>query len=221
MIQGMRILQISDLHGNLGFIDENAGEIRRADVVVLSGDITNFAGREKAEQIIESIRRHNKNIVGIPGNCDLPEVDTYLQEIGVSIHTSTREMAGATFCGVGGSLPCPRKTPTEYTEAEMASMLTTLPQKADATTVFVSHHPPYDTKADTVKSGAHVGSRSIRSFIEQAQPLLGLSGHIHESSGKDAVGATVVINPGPARDGRYAVIEIDDQREVLVTLSSL
>ena len=172
----------------------------------------------KAEEMIESIRRHNRSIVGVPGNCDYADVEAYLRETEVSIHVLRREITGITFYGLGGSLPCPGKTPTEYTEDEIAGMLATLDQEASGITVFVSHQPPFGTKTDLVRSGAHVGSRSVRSFIERTQPLLCLSGHIHESFGKDTLGNTTLVNPGPARDGRYAVIEIRDRSNVIVEL---
>ena len=68
-------------------------------------------------------------------------------------------------------------------------------------TIFVSHSPPYDTPLDMMMDGSHVGSRSIRSYIEVNQPLVSLHGHIHESfhqTGKYAcrLGDTVCFNPG-------------------------
>ena len=35
-----------------------------------------------------------------------------------------------------------------------------------------------------------------------------MCGHIHESPGKDMIGNTMIINPGPAMDGYYGIIEI-------------
>jgi Icc-related predicted phosphoesterase len=68
-------------------------------------------------------------------------------------------------------------------------------------TVYVTHSPPYNTALDIVYNGEHVGSRSIRRFIEKYCPPLTLHGHIHESpsrSGKvfDVIGNTVAVNPG-------------------------
>lgn len=51
------------------------------------------------------------------------------------------------------------------------------PQK----TIFVSHAPPYGTTLDVISNGAHVGSKAIREYIETNQPLISLSGHIHEA----------------------------------------
>lgn len=68
-------------------------------------------------------------------------------------------------------------------------------------TIYVIHAPPFDTKLDVISSGMHVGSKSIRDFIEEEQPFLTLHGHIHESpqmsgSWKDRIGSTICINVG-------------------------
>ena len=71
-----------------------------------------------------------------------------------------------------------------------------------------SHNPPKDTNLDRTDSGAHVGSAGIRKFIEDCQPLLVVSGHIHESRGVDKIGRTRLVNPGALAEGFYAVAEI-------------
>jgi Icc-related predicted phosphoesterase len=53
-----------------------------------------------------------------------------------------------------------------------------------------------------------VGSPLIRSFIEARQPLLVVSGHIHESFAIDTIGSSTLVNPGSLAEGRYAVAEI-------------
>ena len=68
-------------------------------------------------------------------------------------------------------------------------------------TIYVMHSPPWGTHLDGIPGGHHVGSRSIRNFIEPFQPLLSLHGHIHEAprlSGKytDRIGKTLCVNPG-------------------------
>ncbi len=68
-------------------------------------------------------------------------------------------------------------------------------------TVYVLHDPPWNTALDVLWNGGHIGSMAVRRFIEQHQPPLVLSGHIHESpriSGKvmDRIGETLCVNPG-------------------------
>lgn len=71
--------------------------------------------------------------------------------------------------------------------------------------IFVSHSPPYGTPLDRIAGGGHVGSISIRRFIEhwsrQGLLIASLHGHIHESpriSGQDHlwIHDTLCFNPG-------------------------
>ena len=79
-------------------------------------------------------------------------------------------------------------------------------------TIIAPHPPPKDTELDMLYDGNHVGSRSLRAFIEKNQPYLVLSGHIHESptmSGKikDKIGKTLCIQPGNAK---VTFIDLED-----------
>jgi Icc-related predicted phosphoesterase len=76
-----------------------------------------------------------------------------------------------------------------------------LPAGDPARTIAVVHCPPFGTRCDVLFDGRHIGSKALRRWIEERQPLLALHGHIHESprlSGAyfDRVGSTTVINPG-------------------------
>ncbi len=85
-------------------------------------------------------------------------------------------------------------------------------------TIYVIHAPPFNTKLDITTSGAHVGSKAVREFIEKEQPYLALHGHIHESpqmSGSfiDRIGKTTCINVGssyPENKLNSIVIDIDN-----------
>ena len=48
-------------------------------------------------------------------------------------------------------------------------------------TVLVAHAPPWGTVCDFNREHKHVGSRGVRAFIEDRQPVLTLHGHIHET----------------------------------------
>jgi len=85
-------------------------------------------------------------------------------------------------------------------------------------TIYVMHAPPFDTKLDVIREGTHVGSKAIRSFIEEQQPFLTLHGHIHESpkmsgSYTDKIGKTICINIGssyPENKLNCIVIDINN-----------
>jgi len=80
--------------------------------------------------------------------------------------------------------------------------------------VLVTHQPAWGTTVDLQASTRHKGSRSVRSFIEDYQPILAVSGHIHEAYGTDQIGSTLLVNPGPFRNGRYATIDINGDTAV-------
>jgi Icc-related predicted phosphoesterase len=80
--------------------------------------------------------------------------------------------------------------------------------------ILMSHVPPYNTLLDTTKTGIHVGSRSVRQFIEEHNVDLVISGHVHEARSIDRLGKTVLVNPGPALQGNYAIITIGKEIDV-------
>jgi len=86
----------------------------------------------------------------------------------------------------------------------------------DDRVVLVSHMPPANTSVDVTYSGRHIGSSSIREFIERVRPILVLCGHVHEAPGIDRIGETIIVNPGPARDGRCAIANLDEDCKVVL-----
>ncbi|MCL2294224.1 MAG: metallophosphoesterase family protein [Spirochaetes bacterium] len=199
----MKIVALSDIHNNCSAIKDLENELSSADMVLIAGDITHFSSGKDAEKIIEEIEKYNKNIFAVAGNCDTKDVGEYLEEKNISVHKETKNLLemNLSIAGLSGSLRTPVPTLNNYTEEECRKYLETM--KPD---IFVSHQPPFDTVADIVPGGKHVGSISIREFIDEKQPALCVFGHIHESRGKEYYGKTLVVNPGPFKDGFYAVI---------------
>lgn len=202
-----KILQISDLHGNKSFIDSIAGEIESVDLVVFSGDLTHFGGKRQAAEIVDAVFKYNSRVVAVAGNCDRKGVIEYLDEAGISVDGVIREIDGLHVCGAGGSLPGPVML-YQLSENDFTERFNSLLGKKTPLDIAVIHQPPFNSAADRVSSGAHVGSSAVRDFIERSRAIICLTGHIHESIGVGVVGRTTVVNPGPARDGRYAVIDI-------------
>jgi len=205
----MTIFNMTDLHGSLTYLGIARSEIAAADLVLITGDITNFGGRREAKAVIEAIADLNSNVLAVSGNCDRPEVEEYLRELGIALDGTPRRVGVITFAGLSGSLPGPIGTPNTFSEEELTASLERIETDLKGPLVLVSHQPPFDTSADRVLSGRHVGSRAVRLFIESARPLLCLTGHIHESVGDGMLAGCRVINPGPFGQGRYALVEIE------------
>ena len=76
--------------------------------------------------------------------------------------------------------------------------------------VLVTHQPARGTDAD--RSGdRHCGSDAVFDFVARTQPLLAISGHVHESPAIDRIANTTIVNPGPFCQGCYACIEITEK----------
>lgn len=101
-------------------------------------------------------------------------------------------------------------TPNEISEADFEKSFTEIASKLPhgGSEILVCHQPPYGTKNDLAQGKIHVGSNTVRAFIEQRQPLLCFTGHIHEGVGIDHIGKTKIVNPGPISEGHYAYTEV-------------
>jgi len=206
ILQIMKIIAFSDIHNELSGFSEITTQIAASDAVIIAGDITHFGYRRETLRIMEILASLNPNIFAVSGNCDHEEVEQYLKEKGMSISNTVHSTGGYAIAGLNGSLPCPGKTPVEYSETEFTEHIAQIRKliNNEQHTILVTHQPPFNTVTDRVSPGIHVGSHSIRKWIEEMQPLICFTGHIHEGAGIDAIGNTKVVNPGPFRYGRYA-----------------
>lgn len=220
----MKILAVSDIHGNRTRCRRLYEKFKsnKFDVVIIAGDLTQFQGIDVATEIVSIITRLGKKGFFIPGNCDPPQllhVDTLVGSM--NIHGKKIEIKefnlSIEIIGFGGSLLTPFTTWIEFPEEEFEKKLP-IPEKKF---ILVSHNPPYNTKIDKIWRGSHVGSRILREYIIKYQPLVTVSGHIHESRGIDNIGGTVIVNPGPLQNGFYAIITIDSNYDVDIQLDKI
>jgi Icc-related predicted phosphoesterase len=173
------------------------------------GDITNFGPLSAAEDLIGRVKAVGIPTLAVPGNCDPKPILEVLDKYGVNLHGKCVEMGDIIFAGLGGSNVTPFSTPFEFQETEIQEELNKLTCPVDKKMVLVTHAPPFDTLVDLTTSGLHVGSKSIRQFIEERQPLLSVCGHVHEARNIDKIGETLVVNPGQISKGFATEIEID------------
>jgi Icc-related predicted phosphoesterase len=213
----VKIVALTDMHGDTQGLKQIALDLQSADVILLCGDITHFGSGDDAARIIEELERYNEQIFAVAGNCDLSGVDTYLYERHINVHGKMITINGINIIGVGGSLPCPGNTPNEYNEHQFMTILNNAKEKGNSKKplLVVAHQPPSNTINDMVSMDVHVGSASIRDFIEAEQPLICFTGHIHEGVGIDSIAATKIVNPGPFKRGGYTVAEVDTNVEEL------
>ena len=151
----------------------------------------------------------------IPGNDDPWSIDEVLAS-GTSVDAcdeQVRTIGPHEMISFGYSNRTPWQTPRELDEDAIYSRLRALVDQLENPegAIFNIHVPPRDSSLDTayevdeelryVTKGGRpheiaTGSSAVRQIIEEAQPLLSLHGHIHESKGVTKIGRTVAINPG-------------------------
>jgi Icc-related predicted phosphoesterase len=200
----MRIIAFGDIHMDTGEVATIPG-IASAEYIIVTGDITNYGSSLDAEAVLNRLSALNNSILAVAGNLDQPDVAGYLEEIGISLHGRGKVIGGLGIVGLGGSNYTPFDTPYEFNEKELGALLISgYAQVKEADNfILVSHTPPEQTNTDRLLNGRHVGSSAVRAFIEEKQPLLCLTGHIHESRGQDSIGKTLVLNPGMLKQGGY------------------
>lgn len=208
----MKIIGLPDIHGDQQRLKKLASRLSEVDLVLLIGDITNFGQAPEMQQAIEFVQKMNPNCITVPGNCDFPETEAVMTSTRTNLNGGTRLIDNLLFVGLGASLATPSNaTPYEVEESYFEEKLALVEADlgGDYPLVMVSHQPPHGCLADALGNGMHVGSSTVRRFIERHQPLVCFTGHIHEGKGIDWIGQTRVINPGPVFQGNYAYAEID------------
>lgn len=207
----MKIVSFGDVHMAIGQMRKIALELSTADLLILSGDLTNFGGVADTTTVLTAARSYCSAVLALPGNLDRPEVIGFLRAENVALHGESRRIGQLGLFGCGGSNITPFHTPLEYQDAQLGTVLAQA-YTGVADTPFqlmVCHTPPYETKLDRLTNGTPVGSVSVRQFIEKHQPHVCITGHIHESPGVDFIGRTKILNAGPFAAGGYIVVRYD------------
>lgn len=208
----MYLIALPDLHGDTRALPLLADEFARADAVLLVGDLTTGGPADPAQRIVETIRQWTPRLFAVCGNWDTSATASYLSTQGINLEGTPRWLDEVLLLGLGGALPSGVPTPNEVSEATLATHLAAMRASIapGQSLILVTHQPPINTHCDRTSLGTHVGSWAVRRFLEEVQPRVCVSGHIHEGIGVDQVGTTTVVNPGPLWMGQYATITWTD-----------
>lgn len=189
----VRILAMADFHGSMegleaakSFIDKH-----EPDILVIAGDITHFGPPEWAEKFLDSF---DIELLAVNGNCDSEGVADVIKDREKNdLIDKMKEIAGLRFVGLG--------YPPKIDFASLHD------ERID---VLVSHVPPKGCN-DAVPGGEHIGDFFLRDLAQRTGARLVLSGHVHESRGICELENTVCVNPGPAKDGLGAIIDVGEK----------
>jgi len=208
----MRLLCLSDIHGEAAGLEELLSGPERADAVIVAGDITHLGGRAEAQAVLAPILSSRMRLFAVAGNMDREAARSYLGELGVDLHARGMVVEGVGFMGLGGGTPSPFGTPWELDDEEARRCLEAGFTQINGASfrVLISHPPPRGTELDRGFARQHVGSGPVRDFLLAGSVNLCICGHIHESAGEDTLGGAQCVNLGPFKNGNYALVTIDD-----------
>jgi Icc-related predicted phosphoesterase len=208
----MKLVSFGDVHMATRNLARMEAELRDTDLIVISGDLTNFGGAEDAARVLDAARQACPHVLALPGNLDRGEVIPFLEQQKVALHGRGLVIDGVALFGCGGSNITPFHTPTELSEDEIYDTLRRGYEEVrdQRPLVMVCHTPPFQTRCDRLMNGTAVGSPAARRFIEEVKPEICISGHIHESAAADQIGPTRVFNAGPFKGGGYIVVRFED-----------
>jgi uncharacterized protein len=199
----MNILFGTDIHESENALEWLIESATVVDALVIGGDITTNGRLPFVNKFFRSLQGIRTKVFLVLGNHDPANV-TKVPGIAI-LHATQVVFRSFVFGGLGGSNFTVAKGPFEYSDEEAKKLLSRL----GYVDILVSHCPPFGTKCDfAVDDGKNYGSRPLREYLEEKKPRLVLSGHVHMARAVDKLGETIIVNPGPLMEGKYALIKI-------------
>jgi len=172
-----------------------------ADLLVCGGDFTIF--ENDMTKILEEFNNWNRPIILIHGNHEIASTVKAECERLKNLHFIHKTyfiIDDIVFYGYGGG---GFSTRDESFTHDAESFMQEFHKLSESNHkkyrfVLVTHAPPYGTGIDHIYGyEGHVGNQSITEFILKHQPIIAMSGHIHETVGVDErMNKTRIFNPG-------------------------
>ncbi|MDK2907781.1 MAG: uncharacterized protein PWQ87_239 [Candidatus Woesearchaeota archaeon] len=194
----MKLLAFGDVHGNEESLKNIEKKSKNCDILAGCGDFSIF--EDGLERTLIHLNNLKRPVVLIHGNHEYEEDMRLLSEGKENlffIHKGYAIIMDFVFFGFGGGGFSERFPDLDKMMKKMLNDVKRF-KKENKKIIFLSHASPYDTLLDSIGDNSKLGNKSIRKFIEEAEPLLALSGHLHENFGKqDILKKTLLVNPGP------------------------
>ena len=242
-----RLLHLSDLHFGahdprlVEAVEQRVHE-ERPDLVVISGDFTQRARTEQfreACQFLERLRESGHDVIGVPGNHDVPLYDVlrrffspltrykrFIDDELCPLH----ELPGATVLGINTARSLTFKD-GRISHEQMDFIRDTFERtNPKAMRILVTHHPLFALPVgDGPELGKAIGRQehALDAIADCGVDLL-LAGHNHRASAHDArdlvtrAGSSLVIQAGTATSTRlrdeeqsFNTIDIDGEHVTL------
>ncbi|MDP3698926.1 MAG: metallophosphoesterase [Nanoarchaeota archaeon] len=190
----MKILALSDVHGDRLFIQEMAekGAEEKVDLVILAGDLVDDDGNVAG--LIGPFKEKGLEVAIIPGNHEgLAEVNFLTEKYGIkNLHGYVIKVGDVGIFGCGyADIGIHQLSEKQFFETlkKAHDSLKDVKKK-----LMVTHVQPSDS---LIGLGIFPGSEGVRKAIHELKPDIHICGHIHETHGiEEMIGSTRVINVG-------------------------
>jgi len=194
----MKVLFFVDTHGSGSKLRKIMEKSKDVDLLVCGGDFTIF--ENDMESVLHELNSIGKPVLIIHGNHETASsVMIGCEQLGNMhfIHRTYYIADHLIFYGHGGggfSTRDDKFTRDSESFIEELDRISHMHNKKYQI-VLVTHAPAFGTMVDYLDT--HVGNKSITEFILKHEPVLAMSGHIHETAGcEDKIHKTRLINPG-------------------------
>jgi len=220
-----RIMHLSDLHFGahdeelVEAVERQANELK-PDLVVISGDFTQRARTEQfrdACEFLETLRDHGHEVLGIPGNHDVPLYDVlrrflsplarYRRFIDETLCPFI-ELPGVAVLGINTARSLTFKDGRISRDQVQFIHDTFARVPSEATRVLVTHHPLLALEVGGEVERAVGRQEMALDAVEEAGVDMLLAGHHHHASSQDAsdlvtrAGGVLVVQAGTATSTR-------------------
>ncbi len=186
----MKILAISDIHGDLGLVKKVEKIIKKEDIdlVILAGDQTWF--EQKTTGLVGPLTK--KDTLIIPSNHETEETINLWEKMYPnlrSIHKKHFKKKGVGFFG-SGTVDWGFEEDSKKIYGELKSAhekIKNLKKK-----IMITHSPPAGSKIELI---GLPGSEGIKKAIKKFSPNILICGHMHEGGGLvEKIYGTTVMN---------------------------
>jgi uncharacterized protein len=209
----MRILVVSDLHGDLDSVDR-AYESRQPDLILSCGDWgdPDLVGEAAMTAFLARV-----SIYTTFGNHDPLEMLSRLQnQDGSAVllgFGAVQEFGGLRVAAIGGIWAKSHAKPHYVTDADVA-LAAAMIARAGPIDILLTHACPVGL-ADLTPTGRHGGQRCFLDAFKTIAPRLYLCGHLHLAQERTLKDGRKVINVGATPEGSIVIVDFDATRKTL------
>ncbi len=202
----MRLYAVADIHARPARIERVRAGVRQfePDVLVVAGDIGSYIN---PNGVYSQLNDLGIPVLTVRGNSDRRWHDQCLcrYENILSLHLRPVSIRGVSFAGISGAVPVPFRTRVAFREKRLFEAAAGV---ISDETILVVHPPPFGT-LDRVLGRLSAGSKGVARLVAARRPRMVLCGHIHEHTGVEKTGDTLVVNCSIAHGSNGAVIDFD------------